>query len=165
MRTLALAGILLGLAGLAAGCGKEIGDECVVDSDCSPNGDRVCDTTSNPGHYCTIIGCDYDTCPSEATCVSFFSGGFANKPCTIATQATDCSLDEICPLDGFCVPRSSEIRYCMKSCDSTSDCRGGYECRDDTLMVAHGGEPVVQDRSTLQTESVVNDHKFCAVQP
>lgn len=157
MRPLALA-LVLAASALAVGCGKEIGDECVVDSDCSPNGDRTCDITQNPGHYCTIIGCDYDTCPDEAVCVSFYSAGFANKPCT--TQ-TDCSLDEVCPLEGHCVPRSSEVRYCMKSCSSSSDCRDGYECRTGELMIEHGGQPVVQNPATL----VPDDHKFCAVQP
>src|SRR5690348_756404 len=86
-------------------CGKEIGDACIIDSDCDPNGGRTCDTSLDQG-YCTIRGCDFDTCPEEATCVRFFSGTFANRPCdrTDATQGADqCSLDELCALNGFCV--------------------------------------------------------------
>ena len=47
---------------LASGCGKEIGDTCVVSSDCSPNGDRLCIDPQTDG-YCTVQGCDYATCP------------------------------------------------------------------------------------------------------
>ncbi|HEU0030780.1 MAG TPA: hypothetical protein VFQ53_09105 [Kofleriaceae bacterium] len=128
----------------ASACGSEIGDECIVSSDCSPNGDRQCDISSKQG-YCTIQGCDINTCPEEAVCVRFFTGNFSNIACDPLTEniSTDnCSFDELCSLVGRCVPRSSEVRYCMRTCDSSSDCRDGYECRDLTLMAEHGGEPV-----------------------
>jgi len=73
---LCAAGALLG------GCGKEIGDACTIASDCSPNGDRICqcsncsgtDPTSDSANgYCTVQGCDFGTCPSEAVCVRFFT--------------------------------------------------------------------------------------------
>jgi len=134
------------LALVAAGCGKEIGDDCVVSSDCSTAGDRICDISS-PGGYCTIQGCDFNTCPDESVCVSFFTGSFANKPCVRETEdagTDDCTFDEICSLAGQCVSRSSEIRYCMRTCGSDGDCRDNYECRDEALMREHGGEPVVQ---------------------
>src|SRR6185436_1125339 len=90
---------LIVLALLAVGCGKEIGDSCVVSSDCSPNGDRLCDTSSRGG-YCTIQGCDFDTCPGEAACVRFFTGNFSNKGCnpTASHENSGCSLDELCSL-------------------------------------------------------------------
>lgn len=134
------------LALVAAGCGKEIGDDCVVSSDCSPNGDRVCDISS-PGGYCTIQGCDFDTCPEESVCVRFFTGNFSNRTCVRETEdvsSDDCTFDEVCSLAGFCVSRSSELRYCMRTCGSADDCRDNYECRDEALMRDHGGEPVVQ---------------------
>jgi hypothetical protein len=140
------------LALFAIGCSKEIGDECVVSSDCDPNGERLCDSSS-VGGYCTIQGCDVDTCPDEALCVRFFTGSFVNKQCT---QQSECSLDELCSLSGTCVPRSSETRFCMRKCDDDSDCRDGYECRDENLMIVHGGEPIVRAGEPL------NDHKFCA---
>lgn len=148
---------------LAAGCGKEIGDACIISSDCDPNGQRQCDTSSKEG-YCTIQGCDYDTCPSEAACIRFFTGQFNNKLCNPTTEdvtTDDCSLDELCDLEGHCVARSSEVRYCMRRCSTSSDCRDGYECRDLTLMQQHGGEPV------LAPGVPVDDHapKFCAVKP
>jgi hypothetical protein len=142
--------VLLGCLGLLGGlgCGKEIGDECFTSADCSPNGDRQCDTVSKDG-YCTVQGCDVDTCPEEAVCVRFFTGSFANKPCDPATEdaldaGTDaCSLDELCSLSGSCVPRSAEVRFCMRTCGSDGDCRDGYECRDLADMQEHGGEPVL----------------------
>lgn len=148
---------------LAVGCGKEIGDDCIISSDCSPNGDRQCDTSSKEG-YCTIQGCDFDTCPEEATCIRFFTGDFTNRPCDPDTEdnGTDaCSLDELCALTAHCVPRSSEVRYCMRTCSSQSDCRDGYECRDLTLMIAHGGQPVLGPDERIDD----NAPKFCAPSP
>jgi hypothetical protein len=145
---------------LLGACGKEIGDECVVGSDCSPSGDRQCDVSSKGG-YCTIQGCDFGTCPEEATCVRFFTGSFANKPCdpTAPNASNGCTLDELCSLVGNCVPRSSEVRFCMRTCDSGDDCRDGYECRTLELMKEHGGEPVLAP-GTVITEQ--NAPKFCA---
>lgn len=144
------------VGGLAAGCGNEIGDSCIVSSDCDPNGERVCDSSQKSG-YCTIQGCDYNTCPEEAACVRFFTGNFSNLPCA---QQSDCSLDELCSLKGFCVPRSSESRFCMKTCGSNDDCRDGYECRTRDLMISHGGEPVLEPGRTF-----TDTPKFCATSP
>jgi len=143
---------------VAAGCGQQIGDSCIVASDCAIDGSRVCDNSQKDG-YCTIAGCDYDTCPGESECVRFFAGGFTNKPCG---SNTDCSLDELCSLNDVCVPRSAETRFCMKKCGSTSDCRDGYECRDYDLMVSHGGEPVLAPGDTLDAADAQN---FCASAP
>lgn len=148
---------------LAFGCGQEIGDECITGIDCSTEGTRVCDT-SQRGGYCTIQGCDYSTCPSEAACIRFFMGSFANRPCDPVAEdntADQCSIDELCTLAGQCVPRSSEVRYCMKKCDSGGDCRDGYECRDLSLMKAHGGEPVLEPGSAIDDSSP----NFCAAAP
>jgi hypothetical protein len=143
----------------AIGCGSEIGDECVVSSDCSNDGTRFCDTSSRGG-YCTVQGCDFSTCPDEAVCVRFFTGSFQNRPCdpTAAKDANGCTLDELCSLIGNCVPRSSEIRFCMKKCGDDHDCRGGYECRNLALMLIHGGEPVLAP-GLIVDETAPN---FCA---
>lgn len=149
------------VAGL--GCGKEIGDNCITGIDCSADGTRVCDMSQRDG-YCTIQGCDYSTCPGEAACVRFFMGSFANRPCDPVTEdiSTDqCSLDELCTLAGQCVPRSSEARYCMLKCGSRGDCRDGYECRDLSLMKAHGGEPVLAPGLAIDDKAP----KFCAEAP
>ena len=86
-----------------------------------------------------------------------------------------CSLDELCSIEGavdpiqsHCVPRSSEIRYCMRTCDSDGDCRDGYECRDLAKMKAHGGEPVLAPSLTPGAPRPVvdeNSPKFCAAAP
>jgi hypothetical protein len=153
---------LLILVVVAVGCGKEIGDECIVSSDCSPSGERQCDVSSKGG-YCTIQGCDFDTCPEEAMCVRFFTGHFTNKPCDPISEnqpggTDDCNLDELCSLVGACVPRSSEVRFCMRRCESNDDCRDGYECRDLDLMIDHGGEPVLAPGLTVESGTP----SFCA---
>jgi hypothetical protein len=153
---------LLLIACLLAGCGNQIGDACIVATDCSSDGTRECDTSQFQG-YCTILGCDYDTCPGEAECVRFFSGEFSNKPCTqnMTTAPSMCSEDELCALDGFCVPRASEQRYCMLKCSSDGDCRDHYECRDLTKMIDHGGEPVLAPGLTVDDTTP----RFCAPSP
>jgi hypothetical protein len=143
------------LAPLWAGCSKEIGDECTISSDCDPNGERLCDVSNGTPGYCTIQGCDVDTCPDESVCVRFFTGSFGNRTCNpeLAYGDPNCTFDEICSLAGSCVPRSSEVRYCMRSCGDDGDCRGGYECRDRALMIERGGQPVGR---------TPEDGKFCA---
>lgn len=154
---------ILTLPWLAAGCGSQIGDSCSLSTDCSPQGDRTCDTSS-PGGYCTIPGCDYGTCPSEAVCVRFFSVDSVNLPCNPATEdqtTNDCSNDEICTLGGTCAPLSAESRFCMRKCSSNSDCRKNYECRTKTLMMMHGGEPVPAPGQRLGADP----QGFCAPAP
>jgi hypothetical protein len=173
----AFPGVLLGA------CGKEIGDACVFSSDCSPNGDRQCIDANQSGGYCSIQGCDYSTCPDEAACIRFFNGSFSNRPCDptklpaacVADSTNCCSLDELCGISnnetgGNCVPRSSEVRYCMRTCDSDDDCRDGYECRDLGKMKAHGGEPVLapaKDENGQPIPAPIDDKapKFCALAP
>jgi len=180
--------LVLLVAALGA-CGKQIGDACNFGQDCSPNGDRSCDPNpTSPGGYCTVIGCDYSTCPGEAVCVQFYTGTFSNRPCDGTLENDECqsgreavpavpemngmpatpeipgyagSLDEVCALSGYCVARSSEVRYCMLKCDSDGDCRDGYECRDIERMKEHGGQPVLAPGVEI-TES---SPKFCAARP
>lgn len=173
--------VLLALCAVALGaCGKEIGDSCTFASDCSPNGDRVClcsyctgtDTSTDQG-YCTVLGCDFSTCPDESACIRFFSGDFDNRVCDPAVAPADCqpdptgakvccSLDELCGINGHCVPRSSEVRYCMRTCGSNGDCRDGYECRDFTLAQEHGGEAVLAPNVPVDEQ---HSPKFCAAKP
>lgn len=151
------------LALFAAACGEEIGDSCSISSDCSPQGDRVCDTTS-PGGYCTIFGCDVDTCPEESVCVRFFSTVDSERPCDPQSEdheTDDCTADEICTLQGSCALRTSEVRYCMRTCGGHGDCREEYECRDEELMRSHGGEPVPERGETLGSDL----QSFCAAEP
>ncbi|WP_428261204.1 hypothetical protein [Haliangium sp.] len=145
MRIVIIPIVLFALA-LATGCGTEIGDGCSDSLDCSPDGDRVCEVVSSPGGYCTVRGCDAYSCPEEAVCVRFFSAVFPDALCDPALEdisEDNCLDDELCTLGGTCAPRLSEYRYCMRRCGSGSDCRDDYECRDEALMIAHGGEPVL----------------------
>lgn len=171
---LALSIVTLGVT--LGACGKEIGDACVLSSDCSPNGDRVCLCSyctgtlaqSSDQGYCTVLGCDYSTCPDEAACIRFFTGSFTNpdgKMCGAdvpADQRVDCSLDELCAINGHCVPRSSEVRYCMRTCSSNGDCRDGYECRDFELAKQHGGQAVLAPSVPVDAQ---HSPKFCAAKP
>jgi hypothetical protein len=165
---LALLSILVAVLAVLGACGKEIGDACVTGLDCSPDGDRICDPSSVDG-YCTVQGCDVDTCPGDSVCVRFFTGSFSNKACDYAGGGLECSLDELCALDGHCVARSSEIRFCMRTCGSDDDCRGDsnedgrvdYECRNIDRMIEHGGEPVLGAGVLVDSRSP----KFCAAAP
>lgn len=150
---------------LGAGCGSEIGDSCAVSIDCDPSNsnDRVCDLSSTGG-YCTIIGCDHESCPENSVCIRFYVASFANAPCDFATEdltTFDCGTDEVCSFKGQCVPSTSEVRYCMATCEGQDDCRDGYECRDADLMRAHGGEPVPPPGERIGDDLP----RFCAETP
>lgn len=155
--------VVLLLALLVAACGKEIGDECSVSTDCSSDGDRFCDSSS-PSGYCTIIGCDTGSCPEEAVCVRFFTDTQSDRVCDQALEDREedrCTADEFCTLAGACVPRNAELRFCMRTCGSDGDCRDGYECRDVDLMKQHGGEPVPPPGELLGD----SPQRFCAAEP
>jgi len=175
---LALSIVTLGVT--LGACGKEIGDACVLSSDCSPNGDRLClcsyctgafNQSSDQG-YCTVLGCDYSTCPDEAACIRFFTGDFDNRKCAHDAPAdckpdpskgtVCCSLDELCAINDRCVPRSSEVRYCMRTCSSDGDCRDGYECRDFAVAQQHGGQAVLAPGVPVDEQ---HSPKFCAAKP
>ena len=154
---------LAALTALGAACGEQIGDECALSSDCSPQGDRVCAVTS-PGGDCTIAGCDFDTCPDESVCIRFFSGASSDRTCDPRAEDISedaCTADELCTLSGTCVPRTAEVRFCMRTCESQDDCREGYECRDEQLMREHGGEPVMPPGQALPDDP----QPFCATAP
>ena len=63
-----------------AGCRRQIGDECTTAAECNPNGTRSCDATQ-PGGYCTIQGCDENSCPEEAACIRYFPAQFLTHAC------------------------------------------------------------------------------------
>jgi hypothetical protein len=157
--------LFLTFALVTTACSHEIGDSCALPQDCSPDGDRICDNFQ-PDGYCTVQGCDFDTCPGEAVCVRFYTGSFTNRTCDHATEdiATNmCAVDEVCALNGHCVPRSAEVRFCMKKCGDLGDCRDEYECRDLDLMKLHGGEPVLHPSESIATLAEIPS--FCAAAP
>ena len=105
-------GIVLALGALA-GCTPSIGDKCVLSTDCSIRGDRLCDT-SQIGGYCTVFNCNTNSCPDEAVCVLFHG----------SVQG--------CGYDDRAVSRTART-FCMAKCTTNSDCRDGYECAKPTL--------------------------------
>jgi hypothetical protein len=147
---------------LTMGCGHSIGDSCSTNVQCSPNGDRICDTAQVDG-YCTIEGCDLTSCPDEATCVRFFSAGFLSTACNPITEGVvsgavatrDCTSSELCLTSGFCALRSSERRFCMKRCERDDDCRGGYECHSTGTRGAEALPDPAQPGTVVR-------HRFCA---
>ncbi len=153
------------LAVTSAGCGHNVGDSCSGNVDCSPAGDRICDT-AQVGGYCTIEGCDLTTCPSEASCIRFFSASFLSRTCNPATEAVanpsvtpthDCGSGEMCLSSGFCTQRTSERRFCMKKCDTDGDCRDGYAC----VRTGTGGAEAIFDPANPNAGPV----RFCAQKP
>jgi hypothetical protein len=94
-------------------CTPKIGDKCVVSTDCSVQGDRLCDV-SQPSGYCTQLNCRGNDCFDDATCVLFDSA------------VPGCDYNDRSGQYGSRVARS----FCMAQCDSNSDCRSGYVCAD-----------------------------------
>ncbi len=133
------------LAATLGACAPEIGDDCKTSTDCSVNGDRFCDV-SQPGGYCTVIGCDPDTCPDGALCVEW----------------------------RFDPSRSSET-WCMASCGRTKDCDRGrrnadrgdsYECvrEGDAALLDEDGEPLARviDLEVDRNDEGLATTGFCA---
>jgi hypothetical protein len=123
--------IALGLLLALFACTRQIGDACKSSIDCSQESDRTCDI-SQPAGYCTIEGCDERSCPDSSACIRFFPRLFIDKPCQPDVDPGVCTPDELCvpAVTGFsCAGRSTERRFCAKTCDDNGDCRGGYICR------------------------------------
>ncbi len=156
--------VLLSFVLAAFGCSHAIGDSCGNNVDCSVAGDRFCDTAP-PGGYCTVEGCDVDTCPGDSVCIRFYTL-LETVPCTydpLAPRGT-CAPDQRCVCDAsadvsgcagpaHCAPENSERRWCMKRCGDNGDCRNQYECRSTGTL---GAEPV-PSLAKPQGESA----KFC----
>lgn len=94
--------VLLG----AGGCRREIGDDCQTSVDCDPNGTRACDL-SQPGGYCTIVGCDEKSCPESSVCVRYFPEKYLTTSCNPACEDIQlCRTGETCDEDGGgCAPK------------------------------------------------------------
>ena len=145
------------VATLGVGCSKSIGDACNTNVDCSISGDRFCDTASVNG-YCSVDGCDIDSCPGNSVCIRFYTP-VRDQPCTydVANSRSTCNEDQRCLCDnspdgiactvpagqsvasGHCASENSERRWCMKRCGGDGDCRNDYECRETG---SKGAEPV-----------------------
>lgn len=104
----------LSLAVLAAlggtGCTPNVGDSCQLSTDCGSTGNLVCDTSEFDG-YCTMVDCVEGSClQNNAVCVLF------------DPSVPGCSYN-----DRQAGSRISQS-FCMKTCESNSDCRDGYVC-------------------------------------
>lgn len=110
----AIAAILASL-----GCQPKIGDACNLSTDCSIQGDRICDT-SMPSGYCTILQCRGNFCPSGSTCVA------------IDPKVPGCGYDDRRS------PSRSTRSLCLAECQQDSDCRFGYRCQDIRQAPWHG---------------------------
>lgn len=98
------------LLAFATACTPSIGDKCVLSTDCSLRGDRLCDT-SQPGGYCTIFNCRGNLCPDYAICAEFDQ------------NVQGCMYNDR-------TPSRTGRTFCMAQCSYTSDCRQGYICAD-----------------------------------
>jgi hypothetical protein len=118
-RALALLGLAPALA--LSACSPTIGAGCVQSTDCSSQGNRVCDT-SQPEGYCTVIGCADNSCPDHAVCVTF---GVALPGCGY---------------NDYQAPSRTSLTLCLEHCKSDSDCRAaeGYVCIDPTAAPLSG---------------------------
>jgi hypothetical protein len=129
--------LALATASLTIGCKTKIGDKCSTSTDCSTQGDRLCDTTE-PGGYCTIFACDPDHCPDEASCVAF-----------------DLQADPVCysPAHGDRMIRT----FCLRGCETQDDCRGGYTCATPEMLSAEW-TAVIVDSGTNGVGVCVANH-------
>lgn len=116
---------LLVAALLLGGCTPQVGDNCVLSTDCSTRGDRLCDT-SQPGGYCTQFNCSRNSCPDEAACVLFNAA------------VPGCGYDDRAGQYGSRVARS----FCVATCSGDGDCRAGYVCSDPKAAPWNG---LIQD--------------------
>ena len=105
--------LLVGVTALLAfGCQAKIGDECVTSVDCSPNGNRQCDT-AQPGGYCTVFNCEPGRCPDDAVCIAYRTAPSSLAACDNPSERA-----------------RLQRTFCLRSCRRDSDCRSGYLCVD-----------------------------------
>jgi hypothetical protein len=136
-----LAASALALFCLALGaCGHEIGDGCKTAADCDPNGTRACDL-SQPGGYCTQIGCDDKSCPSGSVCLRIFPESQlyeTKRGCVPACE----DLPPVCQDGGAidsCAPDGGTgMGPCPKG--ATDDCTADELCLDSGVCVKRSYE-------------------------
>jgi len=118
--------MLISWSGSFAGCQAKIGDSCSKNVDCSPDGDRICDTTQ-PGGYCTVPDCQPGSCPDNAVCVRFWSGAHSRNYCI-----KDCNGDGDCRGGYYCAPHTNEIAQVLdEGREDTGYCIQRVEERED----------------------------------
>jgi hypothetical protein len=125
------------------GCTPAVGDRCTLSTDCSVQGNRVCDT-SEPGGYCTLLGCTPNACPDNAACVEF------------GASVPGCAYDD------YQAPSRVGRSMCMKTCGSNSDCResDGYTCASPT---AENSSTVILDTDQSRRVCMITGAAVTAV--
>jgi hypothetical protein len=74
------------------------------------------------GACAPIVGdaCEDQTdCGQRLYCELAMPGGYCTQRNCLASP---------CPEEGVCIRFNADVSYCMKPCQSDSDCRSGYEC-------------------------------------
>ena len=93
--------------------------------------ERICLTEATqrfPGGYCTSFNCVPDSCADEAICVAY-RAALGNSPeCSEATNSS-----------------RLQQTYCMRACESGSDCRDGYACVELTDDNPWGARALTSD--------------------
>ena len=128
---------------LAAGCSPKIGDKCTVSTDCSATGDRLCDITE-PGGYCTVFNCEPDGCPDDAACINFGSTLSVGDPNQVSLPGQDVDGGVLAGCRASQGNSPYQRSFCLASCESDGDCRGGYRCVEPETV---GGVKVDYNRS------------------
>lgn len=98
-----------------------VGTACSFSAQCEGSS---CMTTF-VGGYCTILDCEADTCPGNSRCV------------TLSEDDEDDAGDD--------------LTLCLRSCESSNDCRFGYRCDDPD-----GGGGVCVELPREQRDSIRN---------
>jgi hypothetical protein len=134
--SLGLRVLLLVAAVVAPACQRQIGDECRTSVDCDPNGTRVCDL-SQPGGYCTVMGCNETSCPGGSACIRYFPEQFLTRHCNPKCENFACQVDP-CPAG----ETDSDGGTCLPPCknpDTGVDC-SGYQngCTADEVCLDAG---------------------------
>jgi hypothetical protein len=135
---------LLALAALAVGgCKRRIGDACKRSTDCSLQGERICDlstrvnsqgqrTPSGSGE-CTIEGCGRGTCPDVGACVKVYGSDFLSVACDPAREdiATFCESDATACEAAGCRPSQDDASVFV--CPPNDDCEINEVCLPEGL--------------------------------
>lgn len=135
--------LLLALLALGA-CKAKIGDACERSTDCSLQGERICDlshrvndlgviTTAGKGE-CTIDGCGRGTCPKEAACIKTYGTDFLSVACDPDREdvATFCDEGpELCEARG-CLPNDGDASG-NYTCPPRNDCDTNEVCLPEGL--------------------------------
>jgi hypothetical protein len=152
-RNRVLLAVALAAALSTASCGRKIGDNCQTAADCDPSGGRICDL-SQPGGYCTILGCNETSCPTEATCIRNFPAQFLSKPCNPFCEDRLCQSgadggadggpgsDAGLPLCSPICPQESTQAAAAEGCPNgpTNDCTADEICLEEGLCAPRSSE-------------------------